>query len=662
MLSVVLLLLGVMVIWVSPGARAMQPVGSVTEASWTGNVRSVSAPAATPTCEPSWSIVSSPNFNSRNNELYGVSAVAPNDVWAVGYRLEAGVQKQKNPPQPKAWHPLLDSRISHKDGYGVVRTLVEHWNGTAWAITVSPNVGQDDNSLLEVDAVSANDVWAVGYYISDLGLIQTLAQHWDGTRWSVIPTPNNGLQDNLLNSVDAVSANDVWAVGYYVNKQGITQTLIQHWDGTRWSIVPSPNAGAGENLLRDVAVVSARDIWAVGYHIIPRGIYRTLVMHWDGSTWSVVPSPNVASETQLYSVSVVAANDVWAVGYYRDTRSVIRTLTIHWDGSAWSVIPSPSVGPFDSQLFSVDAISANDVWAVGRYVNEYYVLQTLILHWDGRAWGVARSPNRGEYMDNILFAVDAISTTDVWSVGRSGGYSSAPQTLTEHYSTVCVSCSLRFSDVPEGSTFYPYIQCLACQGIISGYECGAQPGDHCGPGNIPYFRPNANITRGQLAKVVSNSAGFLENPGGQIFMDVHQYTPFYPWINRLARRGIIGGYPCGTVPEEPCYPPENMPYFRPYADATRGQISKIVANAANFTEPPVGQTFQDVPPSSPFYTWIERLASRGVMGGYQCGGAGEPCRVPPRPYFRPNNNATRGQVSKIVANTFFPNCYTPAQR
>jgi hypothetical protein len=85
-----------------------------------------------------------------------------------------------------------------------------------------------------------------------------------------------------------------------------------------------------------------------------------------------------------------------------------------------------------------------------------------------------------------------------------------------------------------------------------------------------------------------------------------------------------------------------------------------VSNAAGFQEPAAGQTFEDVPPGSTFYEFIERLVSREVMSGYPCGGVGEPC-VPPdnRPYFRPSANVTRGQTTKIVANTFFPECVTP---
>jgi hypothetical protein len=149
-----------------------------------------------------------------------------------------------------------------------------------------------------------------------------------------------------------------------------------------------------------------------------------------------------------------------------------------------------------------------------------------------------------------------------------------------------------------------------------------------------------------------------------MFQDVPIGSTFFDFVGRLASRGYIGGYPCGTVPAEPCVPPDNLPYFRPNNNATRGQISKIVSNAAGFNEPVTGQTFEDVPVGSTFYDFIERLASRGVMSGYPCGSVpSEPC-VPPdnRPYFRPNNNATRGQTSKIVANTFFPNCDTPSAR
>ncbi len=219
-------------------------------------------------------------------------------------------------------------------------------------------------------------------------------------------------------------------------------------------------------------------------------------------------------------------------------------------------------------------------------------------------------------------------------------------------------CSIYFSDVLPNNTFYQFVRCLACRGVISGYQCGGAV-EPCDGQNNPYFRPNASVTRGQIAKIVSNSAGYSEDPNPQIYEDVSPANPFYGWVNRLSRRGHMGGYPCGAA-EEPCGV-DNKPYFRPFANATRAQLAKIVSNAAGFGDIPGGQIFTDVPPDNGFYVWVQRLASRNVMGGYPCGGDSEPCDSQQRPYFRPFNTVTRGQTSKIVAGAFFPNCQAPSR-
>jgi GH18 family chitinase len=205
-------------------------------------------------------------------------------------------------------------------------------------------------------------------------------------------------------------------------------------------------------------------------------------------------------------------------------------------------------------------------------------------------------------------------------------------------------CDVQFTDVGPASPFYTFVRCLACKNILGGYPDGT-------------FRTNNNVTRGQLSKIIANAAGYTEATSGQMFQDVDAQSPFYEFVQRLASRGHISGYVCGGA-GEPCVG-SNLPYFRPNANATRGQISKIVSNAAEFDNPVSGQTFEDVPPSSPFYQWIQRLTSRAIMSGYECGGAGEPCIGSSLPYFRPNSNATRGQTAKIVSNTFFPNCQVP---
>ncbi|MEO8285073.1 MAG: S-layer homology domain-containing protein [Chloroflexota bacterium] len=226
------------------------------------------------------------------------------------------------------------------------------------------------------------------------------------------------------------------------------------------------------------------------------------------------------------------------------------------------------------------------------------------------------------------------------------------------------ACTIEFEDVLPGNTFYPFIKCLACRNIINGYPCGGT-GEPCNPNNDPYFRPSNFVTRGQLTKIVSQSAGFSEPVSGQTFEDVLPGSTFYTYTERLASRGVMGGYPCGIDPNEPCVLPGNKPYFRPSASATRGQLTKIVSNAAGFNDPdPATFTFTDVPPGSTFHVYVERLLINrpGAMNGYPCGSPGEPCDSQSRPYFRPGATLSRGQTSKIVANTFFPNCQTPARK
>ncbi len=256
---------------------------------------------------------------------------------------------------------------------------------------------------------------------------------------------------------------------------------------------------------------------------------------------------------------------------------------------------------------------------------------------------MARSGIGGTSVGNIVIAVGGgygPNTLDIVEVNIvSGG-------------DICLpphQCVISFSDVDPSNPFYPFIHCLACRDIISGYSDGT-------------FKPGNDITRSQIAKMVSNAAGFNEDPGPQLYEDVDPLHTFYAWINRLSMRGHMGGYQCGLVPEEPCISPDNRPYFRPFANATRGQLTKIVANASGTGGTPTGLFYTDVPDNNPFYIWVMRLTTLGVMSGYPCGGEGEPCDDANRPYFRPFANVTRGQASKIVSNTFYPNCSTPLRR
>lgn len=191
------------------------------------------------------------------------------------------------------------------------------------SVVSSPNIGTEANNFNGVGAVSANDVWAVGNYYSS-GL-HTLTEHWDSSAWSVVPSPNVGTRANQLNGVAGLSANDVWAVGQYDNGDmygSKYQTLIEHWDGSAWSVVPSPNFGTRDNYLQSVAPVSANDVWAVGYYFNGTSAERTLILHWDGAIWSVVSSPNVGTHhNELYGVAALGLTPI------QMTRDSIRNVS-----------------------------------------------------------------------------------------------------------------------------------------------------------------------------------------------------------------------------------------------------------------------------------------------------------------------------------------------
>jgi hypothetical protein len=213
-------------------------------------------------------------------------------------------------------------------------------------------------------------------------------------------------------------------------------------------------------------------------------------------------------------------------------------------------------------------------------------------------------------------------------------------------STATVS-AVTFNDVPSENPFAPYVAWMAERGHVSGYACGGE-GEPC-PGT--YFRPGRNVTRAQLLKMVVNASGWhLINPKHHesAFADVSRESAFYWHVETAAANNVINGYACGG-PNEPC-DAENRPYFRPGNNVTRGQLAKVITLSRGYATPaPEVPTFADVPADHTFAPYIEAIYGEGIINGYACGGPGEPCDAQHRPYFRPANNATRGQVAKIVA-------------
>ena len=303
----------------------------------------------------------------------------------------------------------------------------------SWQQALSANVTAVNNQLLGVDAVSNNDVWAVGWAQDPNGPVyvkQTLIEHFNGSVWTIVPSPNKSSDTlSILYSVSATSANDVWAVGSSQDGKLPSRTLIQHWDGTAWSIVSSPNPDSQFNELRGVAAISANDAWAVGYRGGTKNEtpIETFILHWDGVTWSQVASPNVAGANQLFGVTAISAGDVWAVGSVSGA-----PLALHWNGTAWSVVSVGVGSGLSAEYFAaVTGSSANDVWAVGKgqgiFTNQVFA---TIRHWDGSRWTekLCRAASASNPPDgyegggpNAYFTgVSAAASNDVWAVGVAG--------------------------------------------------------------------------------------------------------------------------------------------------------------------------------------------------------------------------------------------------
>src|SRR5712692_1243712 len=139
---------------------------------------------------------------------------------------------------------------------GVISTIaLVRGNSRNWTVISSPTPGST-GGLTGIAAVSSDNIWAVGSFQKGTDPSQTLIEHWNGSNWSVICSPSPGSASNALNNIAAASVNDIWAVGSFQNSTGPAQTLIEHWNGSRWRIIPSPSPGSVNNTLNDIATVS----------------------------------------------------------------------------------------------------------------------------------------------------------------------------------------------------------------------------------------------------------------------------------------------------------------------------------------------------------------------------------------------------------------------
>jgi hypothetical protein len=282
--------------------------------------------------------------------------------------------------------------------------------------------------LDSVSAVSASDVWAVGYAPTVQDTQQPLTLHWNGSNWQQVPAVQVGKFDTLA-AVAALSATDVWAVGDTATRSGTATPLIEN--GTRWQVMPSPSPGSYASL-GGVAAVAADEVWAVG---ASSGTGGTLTELWNGRQWRVVPSANVTAHDGFQAVTVVpGSRQLWAVGSVMTGPGTTVPLIEQWTGTAWQIVPSPQAS--SSILYGVAALSAGAAWAVGQlFPSGQLPSQPLLERWDGARWQIVVGPIPGTLYNTLQGVTGIPETRGLWAVGAyaNRGANSPTKTLTELY-------------------------------------------------------------------------------------------------------------------------------------------------------------------------------------------------------------------------------------
>jgi hypothetical protein len=460
----------------------------------------------------SWSVVSSPDSSSAvANDLNGVTCVPGVACWAVGSHENAINNAAQTlveelstlgtwsivaspsyiPPSmlnsvncASAQNCLAVGEYNNGTSSSVLyQTVIEQWNGTSWTLAKSPNqvsTQATNNFLQGVTCASASNCWAVGDYVLT-NHYQTLTEHWDGTTWSIVSSPNTSTtQSNNLYSVACASDSQCWSVGNYLDSALNAHPLAEQWDGSTWSIITLPANNTNLSAFNGATCASSSECWIVGYYTAGSGFSaqgQTLVEQWNGTSWSIIPSANTASNqfNLLNAVTCNSTSDCWAVGYSQNSSFIYQTLTEHWNGSSWSLVSSPNVGTQNNYFTSATCSSASDCWATG-YDGASGSYQTLTEHWDGTSWSIVSSLNPGGSSHNNVFNGVACSLSSLcWAVGDYND-GNIDQQLIEAYSPAIPPVTSVVSRLTHGSagTFDVTLPLIGTRGV----ECRNGAGNY----------------------------------------------------------------------------------------------------------------------------------------------------------------------------------------
>ncbi len=378
-------------------------VGSMFMATGLQQTQEASQPSPTNPCISTGAPVSA---DDGTPILSQVVAITPQDIWAVG--------------------SIRNSTSSLR-----VQPLLEHWDGASWNIVNGANTqallqssgNWDQASLSHIAVISADDIWAVGgvgaysydaysNYQSSTG--KPLIEHWNGWQWQLVPGASGITESySVLNDLVAISANNIWAVGFAADSAwSHTTALVEHWDGSRWTRVPQPQFSPQVGVLDHISATSASDIWVIG-RASPFFQTFPLIEHWDGHTWSVtyLSAAGLGAANALVTLS---ASDIWVAGSAPQVNSdPVSPLIIHWNGQSWTRAAGNKELGAGNTILGLKIENANDIWAAGSAAGGH----SLILHWNGQRWKTIQHQSPPfAYLSDI-----AISGGRIWAVGGTYG-------------------------------------------------------------------------------------------------------------------------------------------------------------------------------------------------------------------------------------------------
>jgi hypothetical protein len=373
-------------------------------------------------------------------ELLGVSCTAATSCIAVGDNGSASVAVRWN---GVLWSTTLtadpsSAQVSALDAVscasstgcvavgayissgGATLPLVQTWNGKAWTRQSPPiPAAAVETHLLGVSCTSPSACTASGQYVDRDGLSFTLVEAWNGTAWTIVPSPTpDGALASLFRAASCTAASACIAVGTTVDIAGADVALAEQWDGTAWSIqsIPSP-PNAADTELRGVACSAPTSCIAVG-HTTSQG--PAVAELWNGTAWTLqtVPMPASAQFSALTAVSCTVAGPCTAVGVDTDSAGTGHALALAWSGTSWSLesVASPT-GARSSYLGGVSCSGTSACTAVGSYVDSTGVQRPLAERWDGTAWTVQATPTAAGVQSSELAAVSCSSAGACTAVG-----------------------------------------------------------------------------------------------------------------------------------------------------------------------------------------------------------------------------------------------------